>query len=66
MFSDIFTVLRNGMAKKLRPGRGHVMFVMMLLNILLGLLQLYWFQIILAEARKFLGFTSDDKGEQDL
>lgn len=58
MFQDIFVVLRNGMAHKLRPGRNHVLYVMMILNLLLGLLQLYWFQIILAEAAKVLGFTA--------
>jgi len=66
MFSDIFTVLQNGTAKTLRPGRNHVLYVMMALNIFLGVLQLYWFQIILAEAAIFFGFTPDDKGVQDL
>jgi hypothetical protein len=60
MYTDIFAVLKNGMAKKLRPGRNHVLYVMMILNLLLGLLQLYWFQIILAEAAKVLGFATDD------
>jgi hypothetical protein len=66
MFSDIFAVLRNGAAKRMRPGRDHVLYVMMTLNLLLGLLQLYWFQIILAEAGKFLGLTMGKDGEQDL
>jgi hypothetical protein len=36
------------------------------LNVLLGLLQLYWFQIILAEAGKVLGLTTDKGEKQDL
>jgi hypothetical protein len=55
MFRDIFHVMRNGMADKLRPGRNHVLYVMMALNVLLGALQLYWFSIILEEAAKVVG-----------
>jgi hypothetical protein len=55
MFRDIFHVLRNGNANKMRPGRNHVLYVMMTLNLLLGALQLYWFSIILGEAVEFLG-----------
>lgn len=66
MFSDITTVLKNGTAKKMRPGRNHVLYVMMILNLLLGLLQLYWFQIILVEAGKVLGLTSQDGNRQEL
>jgi hypothetical protein len=56
MFSDIFHVLNNGMADKLRPGRNHVLYVMMVLNLGLGLLQLFWAGIIAQEAAKVLGF----------
>ena len=66
MFSDIIAVLRNGTAQKMRPGRNHVLYVMMTLNLLLGLLQLYWFQIILVEAGKVLGLTSVDGDRQEL
>ncbi len=66
MFSDIVAVLSNGSAKKMRPARNHVLYVMMTLNILLGLLQLYWFQIILAEVGKVLGLTKDQGEKQDL
>jgi hypothetical protein len=62
MFQDIFTVLKNGMASKLRPGRNHVLYVMMISNLFLGLLQLYWFQIILAEAAIVLGLGSGSAG----
>ena len=49
--------MRNGLADKVRPGRNHVLYVMMVMNLLLTGLQLYWFQIILSEAAKVLGFT---------
>jgi hypothetical protein len=55
MVSDILYVRNNGMAAKLRPGRNHVLYVMMALNFLLGFLQLYWFTLILEEAAKFVG-----------
>ena len=55
MFTDIIHVMKNGTANKLRPGRNHVLYVMMTLNVCLGLLQLYWFTIILEEAVAFLG-----------
>jgi hypothetical protein len=55
MAHDIRHVLKNGMAEKLRPGRNHVLYVMMTLNLLLGMLQLYWFSLILQEVAKVLG-----------
>lgn len=63
MFQDIFAVIKDGSANKLRPGRNHVLYVMMALNLFLGLLQLYWFQLILKEAAAFIGFTTDSKEE---
>ena len=69
MFQDIFHVIKNGEANKQRPGRNHVLYVMMLLNCLLGLLQLFWFRTILIEAMKVLGLdTAVDKlaGSQEL
>lgn len=66
MFSDIFAVLKNGMAEKERPGRNHVLYVMMVLNLLLGLLQLFWFRIILVEAGKVLGITESPHEDKDL
>jgi hypothetical protein len=59
MFRDIFHVLGNGMADKLRPGRNHVLYVMMALNLVLGFLQLYWFGMILKEAAKMVGLADD-------
>ena len=55
MYTDIFHVLKNGTANKFRPGRNHVLYVMMALNLLLGALQLYWSTIILREAANVLG-----------
>jgi TLC domain len=66
MFSDIFCVLRNGSANKERPGRNHVLYVMMILNLLLGALQLYWFTIILGEAVEFLGHRVGSPEGQEL
>jgi hypothetical protein len=54
MWMDIRHVLNNGMAEKLRPGRNHVLYVMLVSNALLGCLQLYWCTIILEEAQKVL------------
>jgi len=64
MFGDIFAVMKNGSAQKLRPGRNHVLYVMMALNLLLGLLQLYWFQVILEEAAKFFGFKATEAAKE--
>ncbi|KAG7352822.1 TLC domain containing protein [Nitzschia inconspicua] len=63
MFQDIFHVLRSGNADRMRPGRNHVLYVMMLLNLLLGALQLYWFTIILGEAMEFLGFGANEDAQ---
>jgi hypothetical protein len=52
MFTDIRHVLNNGMAAKLRPGRNHVLYVMMVLNVSLGLLQVYWSTIIWEGVKK--------------
>jgi hypothetical protein len=68
MFRDIFHILKNGEAREQRPGRNHVLYVMMVLNFLLGLLQLYWFRTILMEAMKVLGLESsaEDKVEKEV
>jgi TLC domain len=65
MFRDIFHVLQNGAAEKMRPGRNHVLYVMMILNLLLGALQLYWFSIILREAVEFLGLGGAKDDDQE-
>ena len=58
MWTDCMTCLHNGMANKLRPGRNHVIYTMMVSNLGLGLLQIYWFSIILGEAKKL--FVPDE------
>ena len=63
MFQDIFGALNDGTANKLRPGRNHVLYVMMGLNLILGCLQLYWFSIILEEALKVLGISQEASNE---
>jgi hypothetical protein len=63
MYSDISHVRKNGMADRLRPGRNHVLYVMMALNLALGCLQLFWFGIVLQEAAKVFGFS--DAGGAD-
>ena len=52
MYNDIYHVMTNGMADKLRPGRNHVLHIMWIGNLVLGLLQIYWWTIILEEAKK--------------
>jgi hypothetical protein len=43
--SDIFHVMDNAIPSKFfRPGRDHVFYVMVALNLLLGLLQSCWFR----------------------
>ena len=64
MFSDIAHVQKNGMADRLRPGRNHVLYVMMALNLALGFLQLFWFGIVLQEAAKVFGFSDAAAGEE--
>jgi hypothetical protein len=50
LFQDVYTVLTNGRAEKLRPGRAWVLYELCLLNVPMGLLQLYWMGIILTKA----------------
>jgi hypothetical protein len=54
MWTDIQYVLTTGISNKLRPGRNHVLYVMLAGNITLGLLQIYWWTMILEEAKKLL------------
>ena len=55
LFEDCLFVLRTGKAHKLRPNRNHVLYVMMFCNILLGIMQLYWFRFILFAIIKVVG-----------
>ena len=54
LFQDCQHVLQTGKATKLRPNRNHVLYVMMFCNILLGVLQLYWYQYIIYGILKVL------------
>lgn len=54
LFQDCYSVISRGVAEKLRPGKTYVLYVFLVLNIPLGFLQLYWFTIILGEAKKLL------------
>ena len=51
---DALHALQSGMAEKLRPGKSFVLYIFLTINILLGVLQLYWFWYILGEAAKVL------------
>jgi TLC domain len=51
MFNDIRQVMSNGRAESLRPGKTWILFIWMILNVPMGLLQLYWVTIILAEIK---------------
>lgn len=46
LFSDCFTILKNGMAEKLRPGKIQVVYMFLVAGLLLGLLQIYWAYLI--------------------
>jgi hypothetical protein len=57
LFTDVYSVVTSGQAQKLRPGCSWVLYVFLGLNLPLGLLQLYWFTIILGEVCKVLGVS---------
>jgi hypothetical protein len=54
LWSDTAHVLNKGLAEKLRPGKSHVLYLFVTVSIPMGLLQLYWFQIIVNEVIKVL------------
>jgi TLC domain len=54
LWKDCYHVVSKGVSDKLRPGKNFVLYAFLFLNLPLGLLQLYWFTIILDEARKLL------------
>ena len=55
LWSDAFHVLSNGIAEKYRPGKVHALYLILVINALLGILQLYWFSLILKEVAKIAG-----------
>jgi hypothetical protein len=53
LFHDVYSVtILTDQAKRLRPGKTWVLYIYLLLNLPLGLLQLYWLSVIREEARK--------------
>ena len=53
LWSDVLTVIGNGKAEEIRPGKTFVLkYVYLPFNILLGLLQLHWFRFIMEETKK--------------
>jgi hypothetical protein len=54
LFRDVLEVVRSGQAQKLRPGNAWVLYLFLILNLPLGLLQLYWSTIIAGEVKKIL------------
>lgn len=54
LWKDCYHVVSKGVSDKLRPGKNFVLYIFLLLNLPLGVLQLYWFTIILEEVRKLL------------
>jgi len=49
LFKDCWTIIRSGQAEKLRPGKTWVLYVLMVCNIPMGFLQLYWSSVIVTK-----------------
>lgn len=54
LWRDVCGCLQNGMAHKMRPNKSFVLYIFLTINILLGVLQLWWFRLIVAETLKVL------------
>lgn len=54
LWKDALNAIHSGMAEKMRPEKSFVLYIFLTINILLGLLQLYWFRFILGETAKVL------------
>jgi hypothetical protein len=54
LWKDALSAIHSGMAEKMRPGKSFVLYIFLTINILLGLLQLYWFRFIIGETIKVL------------
>lgn len=55
LYQDVYTVtVKTDTAHKLRPGNSWVLYIYLVLNFPLGLLQLYWLTVILEEVGKVL------------
>lgn len=55
LWSDALHVIKSGVAENLRPGKSFVLYIFLTINIILGVLQLYWFGIIMVETAKVIG-----------
>lgn len=51
LFDDVRAVTASGQAEALRPGRTWILYLWVTLNFPMGLLQLYWLTLILAEVK---------------
>jgi len=57
LFRDAYAVITSGQAQKLRPACTRVLYVFLGMNLPLGLVQLYWFSLILEEVWKVVGVS---------
>ena len=54
LWGDIRHVLKSGKAEEHRPGKSFCFYVYLFLNLVLGILQIYWFGIILLATKDVL------------
>lgn len=54
LFRDAWVVMKSGQVSELRPGKEWVLVLFLIMNLPLGILQLYWLTIILDEAQKIV------------
>ena len=52
LWKDAYHVLQTGKSQRYRKGQNYVIYIYLISNVALGVLQLYWFGIILAEVKK--------------
>jgi len=52
LWSDALHVLRTGKSHKYRNGKSYVLYVYLISNVLLGILQLYWLSLIIVEVKR--------------
>ena len=55
LWADAYHVLTKGIAEKYRPGKVYALYLILVINAVLGILQLYWFSLILKEVAKLAG-----------
>jgi hypothetical protein len=54
LWLDALHVIKSGVAENLRPGKSFVLYIFLTINIILGVLQLYWFGLIMGETAKVI------------